>query len=137
MSEAEATLDKAERSFQAAEILLREGSPDFAASRAYYGCFYIASTLLEVKGFKFTRHTQVVSQYGLHFARTNELDPRYHQILIRAFRIRQLADYQIEVPVDLEDLQEILQVGRDFLADARRYLDRTAETEGGDAGGEA
>lgn len=136
MNKAKATLDKAERSFQAAELLLAAGSPDFAASRAYYGCFYIASALLESKGLQFTRHAQVVSQYGLHFARTNELDQRYHQILIRAFRIRQLADYQIEVSVDLEDLQEILKVGRDFLAAASRYLDELPGGEAASADGE-
>ena len=33
-------LAKAQRSFEAAEGLLEDGHADFAASRAYLGCFY-------------------------------------------------------------------------------------------------
>jgi uncharacterized protein (UPF0332 family) len=40
--EVEALLEKARRSFAAAELLLEEGNADFAASRAYYGYFYVA-----------------------------------------------------------------------------------------------
>lgn len=37
-------LAKAQRSFEAAEGLLEDGHADyFAASRAYYGCFYTAA----------------------------------------------------------------------------------------------
>jgi uncharacterized protein (UPF0332 family) len=35
-------LAKAGRSFEVAENLLEAGHPDFAASRAYYGSFYMA-----------------------------------------------------------------------------------------------
>lgn len=35
-------LNKAWRSFEVAEVLLGDGHADFAASRAYYGCFYVA-----------------------------------------------------------------------------------------------
>lgn len=54
--------------------MLQDGSPDFAVSRTYYGYFYIAEALLLSKGDKFSSHGQVVAQYGLRFARTEELD---------------------------------------------------------------
>ncbi len=37
-------LEKAARALQAAERLLEGGDADFAASRAYYAMFYVAST---------------------------------------------------------------------------------------------
>ena len=40
-------LEKARRSFEAAENLLENGHADFAVSRAYYGCFYTAEALLQ------------------------------------------------------------------------------------------
>lgn len=61
--EVEALLEKARRSFAAAELLLGAGNADFAASHAYYdGYFYVAEGLLLSKGLSFSRHTQVVSQ---------------------------------------------------------------------------
>lgn len=75
-------LAKAERSFEAAEGLLDDGHADFAASRAYYGCFYMAEALLLSKGLSYSRHSQVVAQFGRHFAKTEELDVLYHRLLI-------------------------------------------------------
>lgn len=69
-------LEKAARSFDAAERLLQAGDNDFGASRTYYGYFYIAQALLLSMGLSYGRHGQVVAQYGLHFAKTNGSTPR-------------------------------------------------------------
>jgi uncharacterized protein (UPF0332 family) len=120
--EAQALLEKADRSFQAADTLLKTGSADFAASRAYYGCFYIAQSLLLSRGQRFSSHAQVVAQYGSIFARTDELDRRFHQLLLRAFKIRQLADYQIEVAIEDETVMDLIRGGREFLRAASAHF---------------
>jgi uncharacterized protein (UPF0332 family) len=55
------------------------GKAEFSAGRAFYSMFYIAEALLGEKGFKFKRHGQVIRAFGLHFAKTKELDPKYHR----------------------------------------------------------
>jgi hypothetical protein len=52
--EVEALLEKAERSFVAADLLL---DVDFAASRAYYGYFYVAEGLLLSEGLRYSPAT--------------------------------------------------------------------------------
>ncbi len=134
MIELRALLDKAARSFQAAETLLEAGSSDFAASRSYYGCFYIAQALLVSRGHRFSSHAQVIAQYGLIFARTDELDRRFHQLLLRAFKIRQLADYQVEVAIEDETVIDLIRAGREFLRAALDSLAGSPEMTGdGDA----
>jgi uncharacterized protein (UPF0332 family) len=44
-SEVLALFNKAERSFDAAEMLLERGSAEFAVSRIYYGYFYVAEAM--------------------------------------------------------------------------------------------
>lgn len=122
MSEIEALLEKAERSFSSAERLLENGDADFAASRAYYGYFYIAEALLLSKSLSFSRHGQVIAQYGAHFARTEALAPRFHQLMRRAFSLRQTADYSTEPPPEPEKVTELISGGEDFLRAAREYL---------------
>lgn len=73
MSEVYALLHKAARSLNAAERLLDEGDADFAASRAYYGCFYVAEALLPDEGLSFSSHGSVIGEYGRLFARTERL----------------------------------------------------------------
>lgn len=124
----EGLLFKAGRSFEAAASLLAEGHPDFAASRAYYGCFYIAEALLLSEGESYSRHSQVVAQFGRSFAKTSEMDPRYHRLLIESFELRQTADYSASTEaVSEEDAEHTLREGRIFLDAARDYLGKRPE----------
>ncbi len=117
--------EKARRSFEAAESLLESGHADFAASRAYYGCFYTAEALLLSKGLSYSRHSQVVAQFGRNFAKTEELDSRYHRLLIEAFGLRQAADYAAAPEtVSEDDAEHTIVEGKEFLAVAREYLGR-------------
>lgn len=92
MSERLALFEKAERSFRVAEQLLSQEDINFASSRTYYGFFYVAEALLKSLGLSFSRHGQLVSAYGLQFAKTQRIDPLYHRLLTRAYRLRELAD---------------------------------------------
>lgn len=116
-------LNKAVRSFDAAELLLEGGYADFAASQTYYGFFYVAEALLLSKGLQFSRHGQVVGSYGREFAKTGELDPRYHQLLIETFDFRQAATYGPDPSeISAEDVESYIREGRAFESDARLYL---------------
>ena len=41
-----------------------------------------------LEGERFSRHGQVVSQYGRLFATTDRLPRRFHRLLSRAFKLR-------------------------------------------------
>ncbi|MDN5696662.1 MAG: HEPN domain-containing protein [Rubrobacter sp.] len=116
-------LDKARRAFDAAGLLLEADHEDFAASQAYYGFFYIAEALLLSKGLRFNRHGQIVGQYGRLFAKTGELDPRYHRLLIETFEVRQTATYDAanDGPTE-EEVAGYIHEGRAFLEDARSHI---------------
>lgn len=117
-------LAKASRSLGVAEGFLEDGHADFAASRAYYGCFYVAEALLLSEGLSYSRHSQVVAQFGRHFAKTGELDASYHRLHIEAFRLRQVADYSAAPePVSEEDAEHTIREGKEFLDAARAYLE--------------
>lgn len=118
----EALLDKAERSFSAASLLLDAGNEDFAASRAYYGCFYVPEALLLSEGLRFSRHGQVIAQYGKHFAKEERIDRRFHRLLDSAFGLRQIADYAVEPELDPTEVRRLISEGWVFLETAREYL---------------
>ena len=130
MNGVDGLLAKAERAFAACEILLREGHADSAASRVYYGYFYVAEALLLSEGLRFSSHGQVIGRYGQRFAKTDALDRRYGRLLARAFALRQLADYGAD-PDDVEAgaVEELLAEGRSFLEAARGYVVRRREED--------
>lgn len=122
MKEWEQFLERAEESFAAATLLLDHGFADFAASRTYFGWFYIATALLDARGAKFKKHSAVVAQFGFTFTRTHLLDPRFHQRLITAGLLREQADYYPSPEINADDVAALVAQGREFLAAARGYL---------------
>ena len=117
-------LEKAQESLAAAELLLQQGFTDFAASRAYYAMFYVAEALLLQRGLTFSSHSAVLAAFGKEFARTKELDPVYHRFLILAQEYRQQGDYNFGPGVTPEQVQDVVEWGRQFLEEARNYLKR-------------
>lgn len=124
MNEVRALIEKASRSFDAADRLLEAGDADFAASRTYYGYFYVAEALLLDEERSVSTHAGVIGEYGRLFAKTGRLDSRFHRLLHRAFRARQAADYDTDFDLSVADVRELLEEGRNFLAAAQAYLRR-------------
>lgn len=122
MTETQALLDKPARSFDAAQRLLADGDADFAASRAYYGCFDVAEALLRSDGLTYSRHGQVLGQLGARFVKAGRLDAAHHQTLHRAFSLRQTADYSVVSEVDVAAVEQLIADGRRFLDAARTVL---------------
>jgi uncharacterized protein (UPF0332 family) len=116
-------LAKAERAIHAARTLLDASDMEFAAGRVYYAMFYVAEALLYERGLRFSKHSAVHAAFGKEFAKTRELEPKFHGWLLAAFNTRLQTDYAFEVTVTNEDVEELVEQAQEFLAEARRYLD--------------
>ena len=69
----------------------------------------------------FSRHGQVLAQYGLHFAKTGILDRRFHRLFDEAFSLRQVADYSTAPAPEPGKVRELIEEGKAFLREARDY----------------
>lgn len=125
MSDLESLLiAKASASLEQAKLLLDAGHFDGAADRAYYAMFHAASAMLTRRGMRFTSHRALLSAFGKELAKTGEVDPRYHSMLISAFDLRQTADYAAETGVDTEQARDVCQAATDFVSMATARLGR-------------
>jgi uncharacterized protein (UPF0332 family) len=95
---------------------------DFAAGRAYYAMFYTAEALLNEKGFTFGKHGNVIGAYGQHFAKTKELDPKFHRWLLTSFDQRQIGDYSFDPNVENNVVVQMIHQAQEFLEAAKKYL---------------
>ncbi len=107
---------KAERSVQAARLLLEHANPDFAVSRAYYAMFYVAQALLEGEGLVFSSHAAVISAFGKHFALPERVPRHLHRWLIDAQDRRTDGDYNAASTVTLEEAQTHIAHAEEFVA---------------------
>jgi uncharacterized protein (UPF0332 family) len=117
-------LSKSLDAIEAAEGLLNMGKNEIVAGRAYYAMFYIAEALLAEKDLQFNQHGQVIGAYGLHFAKTRELDPKFHRWLVDAFDTRIVGDYDVDTGISAGLVAEMVNQARDFLVAAQAYLEK-------------
>lgn len=110
-------------------MLADHGDLDSAVSRIYYAAFYVAESLLDVKGLSFSSHKAVISAFGQYFAKTGELDPDFHQFLINAFEKRQMGDYLSETHFTFEEIKELLNKTRQFLNAGKAWLNEKGPKE--------
>ena len=122
-NESKGFLEKAERALRAAEILLREEDAECAAGRAYYAMLHTAQALLRERDLRYRKHVGVHSAFGQHFAKPGILDPKFHRRMLAAFNNRLKADYDFDAGIDTETASTMIEQAREFLAEARRYLE--------------
>ena len=115
-------LAKALDTIEGAEGLLNMGKEEIAAGRAYYAMFYVAEALLLEIGLQFSQHGQVIAAYGKHFAKTKELDPKFHRWLRGGFDTRISGDYDVDAEISRELAAELINQAREFLEAAQQYL---------------
>lgn len=118
-------LDKALDTIEGAEGLTDMGKAEIAAGRAYYAMFYVAEALLYNEfDLKLNQHGQVIAAYGKNFAKTKELDPKYHRWLRDGFDKRISGDYGVDTGIGEDIAAYMINQARDFLLDARRYIEK-------------
>lgn len=120
--EINALLVKAKRSQKAAANLLDDGDIDFSASRSYYSLFYTAEALLLFRGLSFSSHSAVLANFGKEFAKTKDMDVKFHLYLIDAQDKRNIGDYSIARSVSEEEAREMLDWAKEFIEAAENYL---------------
>jgi uncharacterized protein (UPF0332 family) len=115
-------IDKAVRAIEAAEILLKAGSIDFAAGRAYYAMFFTAEALLLDKGLSFSKHSAVHASFGKFFSKEGIIDKKFHSWLLDAFDQRIIGDYGVESVINKVDVEQMIKRAKEFLTAAQQFL---------------
>ncbi len=122
-------LDKALDTIEAAQVLADMEKADVAAGRAYYAMFYVAEALLNEKGLRFNKHSAVHASFGEHFARTKELDAKFHRWLLDAFDKRLVGDYGVDTNIEMDIAIHMINQAQEFLDAAREYLQKQESSE--------
>lgn len=115
-------LARAHEDIQAAEDVLKTTLPERAASAAYYAMFHAAEALLLTIGLEMNSHSATHSNYGLHFAKTRKLDPKYHRYILDAFDTRLSTDRDVTVKLRIPEVEEQFAHAKEFVAAADAYL---------------
>lgn len=120
-------LERSRASVEAARRDLGAGAGELAADRAYYAMFYAVRAVLATRGLDYSSHGATHAGFGKEFAKTGELDPKYHRWLIDAFDERQKAIYGLQVEVLAERALELIEQAEEFMEASRSYCEAPPE----------
>lgn len=92
----DASLSRSRQELAAAQLLIDNGFPAQAVSRAYHAAFYAAeAALLQIDEVR-SRHSGVIAAVGRHLVAERGLDPEAGRLLRSLFERRSRADYETE-----------------------------------------
>ena len=115
-------IEKAERSVNAAKLLLESGDYDFAVSRAYYAMFYCAKAMLLTQNVTTKKHASTISLFCERFVKSGEFSEELASYLIEAFRKRQIGDYDVFIVPTGDEAEDLIKKARLFIEEVKRWL---------------
>ena len=122
--EIDANLNRAKEAIDAARSLLRDGYPDFAASRAYYSTFYAATALLLSEGLEFKKHSGVIAAIHQQFVKTGKIDKTHGKNLNWLFELRGVGDYGVTIHVPDDEAKKAIIAAEKFLNTIQEMLEK-------------
>ena len=97
-------LARADRSFQALEVLIDHGFVNDAVSKLYYAFLYLVRALLLTQGLEVRSHEGALRMLGQHFVKAGPLDRGATQLFAKLMKYREEADYNPTFDFAAEDL---------------------------------
>jgi uncharacterized protein (UPF0332 family) len=120
-------LEQALTAAASAHLLLKNGDPAGATSRAYYAMFNVARALLWMKAGvepeASKRHATVLRRFSEQFVKAGHLTPEIGQLLSKAGEARFIADYD-EVDIGLEAARVRVEAMDRFIEAAAKLRDK-------------
>jgi len=115
-------LQHAREMLEVAQHNLADGFHSSAINRAYYAIFYAANALLSTQGLARSKHSGVIAAFRQLFVKPGLIEPEYGDIYGRVMDDRHISDYDIELPVELEQAQADRQDAQQFVDRVEQYL---------------
>ncbi|MBR4505455.1 MAG: HEPN domain-containing protein [Bacteroidales bacterium] len=99
-------IEKANRTYEAAMIMVDAELWESAANRLYYALFHAVNALLIHDGHKVNTHKGSHALFGQYYIKTDKLPREYSSIYQKLEAIRDEGDYNWSYSVVPEDIQE-------------------------------
>ncbi len=122
LKEWERWLARSKITLTAAQSLLEQYLLADSVSRIYYAMFYATKALFIRDNLAVKKHAAILSLFGQKYVRPNIIAPEFHQMLIKAFQLRQKSDYDIYWEISADDVKADLNAAMQFVAEIERYL---------------
>jgi uncharacterized protein (UPF0332 family) len=93
-----------------------------AVNRIYYGMFFLLLALSLKRGFKTSKHQQLIGWFNKEFIKTGIIDNKYGRIIHQAFEDRSDGDYGIFVEFTKDEVLHKFEDMKDFIQSVQSLI---------------
>ena len=115
-------IDQARNTIPEVEFQIEHGFLGIAVNRIYYGMFYILLALAMKKGFKTSKHRQLLGWFNKEFVKTGKVSRKAGRIVNKAFEDRSDGDYGLFIEFRKEEVIEKLDDMRLFIRELAEFI---------------
>lgn len=116
-------LEKAEETYQAAQILYEAAQWNSVVNRLYYACFYAASAILLHRHINAKSHAGIIGQFSENVVRTGELSIDDFRVYSKLLNWRTKGDYSDLYDFSKEDIDMVMLPARHFIDQVKELID--------------
>jgi uncharacterized protein (UPF0332 family) len=115
-------IDQARNTILEVEFQIEHGYFGIAVNRIYYGMFYILLALAMKKGFKTSKHQQLLGWFNKEFVKTGKVSRKAGSIVNKAFEDRTDGDYGIFIEFRKEEVNQKMEDMRLFISELAEFI---------------
>ncbi len=122
LEQAKKELARANKSLQAARMLLENRLYEDCVSRSYYAVLHAAKAALTKIGVEAESHQAVKRMFGLHLVKTEQIEKHFAEILTAQQEDREIGDYNIYLNIQQERAAKRVLDAEKFVQRIEKYL---------------
>ncbi len=115
-------LETANKTLDAAKLLLENDFPSSAVGRLYYSIFYAVNALLVKNEIATKTHSGLKTQFFLNFIKTKKIDVKYGELLSELFDLRQKADYDNYFEIEKEEVLSMIEPVKNMINEIEKLV---------------
>lgn len=116
-------LERAVEFYGDAIALYKEGRYRSATSRLYFSVFHAMRAVLALNGIDRKHHSGIISEFRRLYVKTGVFDRNVSSIIATMSLMRHDSDYDDYIPIDKEDLDDMIPKVDKFITEVQAYLE--------------
>lgn len=115
-------IGQAKNTIAEVEVLIEKNLLNLAINRIYYGMFYMLLALALKKGFKTSKHNQLIGWFNKEYVKPGKTNQKFGKIANKAFEDRTDCDYGIFVQFEKDEVLLKFEDMKVFIAELEKLI---------------
>ena len=116
-------LENANMLLDSSRTLIETGDYKSAANRSYYAVFAAMRSCLALLGIDHKKHSGVITDFRLHFVKTEKMTTELSEIITKLFYIRTQSDYNDFYVISKDEISKQLENAELFVREVEKFIE--------------